>query len=85
MSLPLETFLARIYVDAEARQRFLKDPRHEAETAGLGPTECDAVCRIDRTGLELASASFAHKRHNARRRSLRTRMRRWVRECLFRS
>jgi hypothetical protein len=46
------------------------------------PIECDAVCRIDRAGLELASASFAHKRQYARRRLLTTRLLCWVRDLI---
>jgi hypothetical protein len=58
----LEAFLARIYVDAEARSRFLSDPMGEAARAGLSHQECTAVQSIDRVGLELASRSFQRKR-----------------------
>ena len=33
----LEAFLARIYVDQAAREKFLSDPRGEAISAGLQP------------------------------------------------
>jgi hypothetical protein len=61
VSQQLEIFLARIYVDAEARRRFLEDPRREAKLAGLTPAECDSVANIDRPGLEFAARSFALK------------------------
>jgi hypothetical protein len=62
----LERFLARIYVDAEARARFLANPRAEAERAGLNECESRSLENIDRTGLTLAARSFAKKR-NAKR------------------
>ena len=34
-----EAFLAKIYVDAKARTRFLSDPLGEAQRAGLSPEE----------------------------------------------
>jgi hypothetical protein len=62
MSIAFEGFLARLYVDAEARRRFLADPRGEATRAGLAGDEVDALVDIDRVGLELAAASLARKR-----------------------
>ena len=43
MSAKLEAFLAKIYVDADARNRFLADPRTEAINAGLNPDEVEIV------------------------------------------
>jgi uncharacterized protein len=60
-----EAFLARLYVEAETRARFLADPRGEAERAGLDGAACQALQRIDRAGLELAAHSFALKRRAA--------------------
>jgi hypothetical protein len=60
VSPAFEAFLARLYVDAEARAAFLADPR--AAARGLAPDEVAALERIDRVGLELAADSFAHKR-----------------------
>lgn len=57
-----ETFLARLYTDAQLRARFLADPRTEAERHRLTQEECDALERIDRAGLEMSARSFAHKR-----------------------
>ena len=58
----LEVFLARIYVDQTAREKFLADPRGEAMRAGLAPHEIDDVANIDRDGLELLAHSLEHKR-----------------------
>jgi uncharacterized protein (UPF0276 family) len=58
----LQTYLARLYVDASARERFLADPRADAEHHGLAPGAVDALASIDRAGLELAVDSFARKR-----------------------
>jgi hypothetical protein len=68
MSPAFESFLARLYVDAKARARFLADPGREAAAAGLTDQEIAAAVRIDRVGLELASASFEHKRRRHRKR-----------------
>lgn len=63
MSSPaFEAFLARIYTDAVARERFLADKRGEAERAGLGGDEIAALLDIDRRGLELVVRSLAAKR-----------------------
>jgi len=59
----VEAFLARIYVDADARARFLSNPTAEARAAGLSPEEVEAVTQIDRVGLELFAASLERKRH----------------------
>jgi len=58
----LEVFLARIYVDQTAREKFLADPRAEATRAGLAPHEIEDVVNIDRDGLELFAYSLEHKR-----------------------
>ena len=58
----LERFLAKIYVDAEARRRFLDAPYDEAARAGLPDEQCRALEQIDRVGLDMAARSFARKR-----------------------
>ena len=58
----LEAFLARIYVDAQARKRFLSDSTAEALRAGLSHDEIEAVKQIDRVGLELFAVSLEQKR-----------------------
>lgn len=63
----LEAFLARIYVDAQARDRFLHDPIAEATRAGLTPEQIDAVKQIDRVGLELFAVSLERKREKYQR------------------
>ncbi len=79
----VEAFLARIYVDVEARGRFLSNPHGEAQKAGLSEEECEALVNIDRVGLELAATSFAQKRagKNHRTRSIFSR---WARTILGR-
>lgn len=67
MSAAFEAFLARIYVDDEARRRFLAEPREEAARAGLDASEQEALTAVDRVGLELAARSFARKRAAASR------------------
>ncbi len=67
MSPGFEVFMARLYVDASARARFIQDPGGEAASAGLTGDEIAAAVGIDRVGLELAAAGFAHKRRPRRR------------------
>jgi hypothetical protein len=62
VSASLETYLVKLYLDRDARQAFLADPRGAATQAGLGDKDVAALERIDRDGLELAARSFAHKR-----------------------
>jgi hypothetical protein len=57
-----EAFLAKLYVDNQARSRFLADPRREVLRAGLTEDDCAALEKIDLAGLELAAQSFARKR-----------------------
>jgi hypothetical protein len=59
----LEVFLARIYVDEDARARFLANPRREAIEAGLTPEQVEDVVNIDRDGLELFAASLERKKN----------------------
>lgn len=73
MSAEFEAFLARIYADDRARARFRADPRGESLRTGLSPDECEALQKIDWTGLELAARSFARKRQQ--------KFRRWQRQA----
>ena len=57
-----EAFLARIYVDADYRARFLASPRETARLARLTEEESEALAAIDRTGLEMAAISYSRKR-----------------------
>jgi hypothetical protein len=61
-AVKFEAFLAKLYVDDEARSRFLADPLREALRAGLTEDDCAALEKIDWIGLELAADSFARKR-----------------------
>jgi hypothetical protein len=65
VSPAFEAFLARLYVDEEARAAFLRDPREAARD--LAPEEIAALEAIDRVGMELAADSFAQKRATRRR------------------
>ena len=58
----LEVFLAKIYVDQTAREKFLADPRGEALRAALATHEIEQLVNIDRDGLELFAHSLEHKR-----------------------
>jgi hypothetical protein len=57
-----EAFLAKLYIDNQARSRFLADPRREVLSAGLTEHDCAALEKIDFVGLELAADSFARKK-----------------------
>ena len=63
----VEALLAALYVDRAARERWLADPDGESLRAGLDEPARAAVRTLDRAGLELAAASFAHKRRSAGR------------------
>lgn len=68
MSSPaFEGFLARLYVDAAFRARFLRDPEGTARDAGLGAADRAALKAIDRVGLEMAAKSYELKRTKTRR------------------
>jgi hypothetical protein len=66
VSLRLEAFLARIYVDESAREAYLADPEGEAARAGLEAADCAALRRVNPAELRLAARSFAWKRGRAR-------------------
>jgi hypothetical protein len=57
-----ETVLARLYVDAPFRRRFLIAPEAALAEADLSEKEKAAFLRIDRAGLLLAAGSYARKR-----------------------
>jgi hypothetical protein len=73
-----EAVLARLYVDAEWRARFLDDPERVLRDTGLSTAEVDALLHIDRTGLALAANGFRIKnesRQPPRSRGLLARLR----------
>jgi len=67
----LEAFLARIYVNKNARTRFKANPQAEGKLAGLSVEECAALQNTDWIGLEMAARSFAHKRNFKRQKQSR--------------
>jgi uncharacterized protein (UPF0276 family) len=60
-----EQVLTRLYTDRGARERFLRNPEGEAAAFELDSKDRAALVGIDRSGLELAAASFARKRRSA--------------------
>jgi hypothetical protein len=63
MSSPaLEAYLAVLYTDDAKRHAFLLAPHAQALLHGLSPQEAEAMAAIDRIGLQMAAASFQHKR-----------------------
>jgi hypothetical protein len=64
-----EAFLARLYVDPDARARFRANPLAEAKIVGLSNAECKALESTDWVGLEMAARSFTKKRELKRPRS----------------
>jgi len=74
-----EAFLAKLYVDDQARSRFVADPRREALNAGLTEDDCAALEKIDLIGLELAAHSFTAKRASAPPRKPVSNLTRWLR------
>jgi len=75
----LERFLTTIYVDPEARARFVASPEAEASRAGLSEKQCLKLKEIDFIGLKLASGSFARKRASKRAKSAASNSGEWLR------
>jgi len=75
----LESFLAKIYTDPDARARFKADPGGEARRAGLSGEEAVALASLNWCDLELASRSFQNKR---RAKTLSKSSRGWWQRCL---
>ena len=63
----MEALLAKLYVDAQAREGFIADPEAYACAAGLDASSAASLRRIDRVGLAFAAASYARKRERHRR------------------
>jgi hypothetical protein len=80
VSAALEAYLARLYLDADARRAFTTDPRAAASRAGLQRADVAALERIDRVGLELTARSPQAKHQSHRRRGWLPRLlARWCR------
>lgn len=80
-SVSLEAYLARLYTDAAAREIFLANPVGAARDAGLSEAEANSLSTIDKIGLKMAAASYAHKREQHRRpkKKLHEQMLSWLR------
>lgn len=61
-SVALEAYLARLYIDPVARKQFLANPAGAACKFGLTEADANALHNIDKAGLQMAAASYAHKR-----------------------
>jgi len=79
MSARLEVFLARLYVEAAAREAYRADPDRETTRAGLDAAERAALAAIDAADLDLAAQGFAAKRSHKRRHRWLERVRRYAR------
>ena len=65
--IALETFLAKLYTDQAARNSFLADPVRAAHDAGLEDDDISSLNEMDKVGMLMAAASYAHKRDQHRR------------------
>lgn len=65
-SVAVEAYLAKLFADPIERKKFLSDPASAAIDAGLSDTDANALRRIDKVGLRMAAASYAHKREQHR-------------------
>ena len=65
-SVALEAYLARLYTDPVERKKFLSDPFKAALDVGLSQDDANALSSIDKVGLRMAAASYAHKREQHR-------------------
>jgi len=61
MSAKIEAFLAKIYVDANFRARFLADMRSVAASYGLNERQTEALAAMDLTGLKMTALSISRK------------------------
>lgn len=78
--IAVEAYLAKLYTDADARTAFLADPMRAARIAGLDEEDAKSLCGIDRAGLKMAAASYAHKRdlHRRHKRTLVELLKDWL-------
>ena len=78
-SIALEAYLARLYTDSVARKAFLADPVGTAREFGLTEADANALRNIDKAGLQMAAASYAHKRaqHRLPKKKLHELLLRW--------
>lgn len=78
-SSTLEAYLAKLYTDPIARKAFLADPAGTACEFGLTEADANALRNIDKAGLQMAAASYAHKRaqHQLPKKKLHELLLRW--------
>ncbi len=57
-----ESALARLYTDSALRAEFVREPEAALARFDLTAQERADLSRIDRAGLHMAAASYAHKR-----------------------
>ena len=57
-----ESLLARLFVDADLRARFKRDPQTIGKEFGLDERALAAITDADWVGLDLAAHSYQHKR-----------------------
>jgi hypothetical protein len=62
-----EQFLAALYTNDAFRQRFARDPRAAALSAGLSEEDARELAQVDLESLRLAARSYARKRATKRR------------------
>jgi hypothetical protein len=65
--ITLEAYLAKLYTDLDTREAFLADPEYAARTEGISDADVAALLNIDKVGLRMAAASYAHKREQHRK------------------
>ena len=58
----VETFLARLYTDANLRDRFLRSPQEVLSRENFSAQQCAALVAVDPSELILASDSYRQKR-----------------------
>jgi len=56
-----ESLLARLFVDAELRARFRREPTRVGMEFGLDESALASLANADWVGLDLAARSYAHK------------------------
>lgn len=61
-TIDAEAFLARLYADPSALERFLAEPEREMDAAGLPEASRNSFRRVDQAGLRLAARSATYKR-----------------------
>ena len=64
--IALEAYLSKLYTDPHARDLFHINPRAAARAEGVSENDLEALCDIDKAGLQMAADSYAHKREQHR-------------------